>query len=524
MRIWQSGSFLAFGTYMGTDKIGHFTDMGMNYWREYHKARQAGAAPDDAERQAVKLGSNGLILSERGLLGYMTAGAYSNGDMAANFLGLRFYRNLTETVSLWGQPRKPLLVRDGPYWRIAPDVDPNSFLAWFFDDRFDEALNPSRYEEGMRQQLRANIADRATVLRAHYVDRNGEPRARRWFERRADEFRTYYGTDYGHYGTREELILLSDAFYPAAAANAPDPKSRDAAGRTPLHVAALAGDTTAMRNLLRAGAEPSAPAQPNAPRDIDGGATPLHFAVREGAPDAVRLLLSVGARTDARDNRGETPLHVAAAVGDYETVDLLLSRGADPNARDDRGRTPLHRAATFTPEPGDTPAGPPAADRIITRLVAAGATVDARDRDGRTPLHDAARITNLPAIGALLIARANPAAADALGVTPLHVAAARDDARVVERMLRAGAPADVADQFGSTPLFEACRRRAHRAAALLVDHGADVARADAWGQTPLAIAGRLNDRTALATLQNARPHAGNPQPAGARLSNTSPQP
>ncbi len=48
-----------------------------------------------------------------------------------------------------------------------------------------------------------------------------------------------------------------------------------------------------MRNLLRAGADPSAPVRPQSPGDIYGGATPLHFAIREGSAEAVRLLFGL---------------------------------------------------------------------------------------------------------------------------------------------------------------------------------------------------------------------------------------
>src|SRR5687767_903991 len=83
-RLFLSSTMKANGVHFGTDKIGHFTDMGMNYWREYNKNLKAGKTEDEAIRAAIRLGSHGLILSERGMLGYMTAGAYSNADMAAN--------------------------------------------------------------------------------------------------------------------------------------------------------------------------------------------------------------------------------------------------------------------------------------------------------------------------------------------------------------------------------------------------------------------------------------------------------
>ena len=75
------------------------------------------------------------------------------------------------------------------------------------------------------------------------------------------------------------------------------------------------------------------------------GATPLHDAALAGQTAVAVALLEHGARIDARDTEsGATPLHRAASWGRREMVELLLSKGADPNAKDNNGRTPLDLA------------------------------------------------------------------------------------------------------------------------------------------------------------------------------------
>ena len=160
-RIWLAKTFCAYGVYMGGDKIGHFTDMGMNYWRSYDAARKKGANEDEATARAIELGTQGLIFSEEGMLGYLSAGSYSNGDMISNYLGFVFYRNLTSPMMLKGREHPAMVVREGDSWKIAPHVQrDNDFFAAFIDDHLNEAFNPSHYESGMRGKIGEAIKQR----------------------------------------------------------------------------------------------------------------------------------------------------------------------------------------------------------------------------------------------------------------------------------------------------------------------------------------------------------------------------
>ena len=132
------------GTLVGTDKIIHFLNLGRIYHSSYLGARKRGLSEAEATAQAVQLSAGANpFLSENALLGMISTGIRSNGDLAANYAGLKFYRNLTETVRIGDKVLPPMLVRDGPYWRLDDHVqDESDFFAAFVTPHWNEALNP----------------------------------------------------------------------------------------------------------------------------------------------------------------------------------------------------------------------------------------------------------------------------------------------------------------------------------------------------------------------------------------------
>jgi len=207
-RIWRASNTMAYGTYVGTDKIGHFVDMGYHYYTVYRRFRKEGIPERQAMYDAFHAFDKG-VMSERSILGYATAGAYSNADMASNYVGCLFYRNLTEPVRLKGVLRPPAVVRDGEYWRLNDHVrgEPD-FFSWFISDHYDEVLNPSHYEKGMQGAMRRAIKERCKDLRAFYVDDQGRPHPPGWFENKMYELATYYNVDYGHSRKFDEILHL----------------------------------------------------------------------------------------------------------------------------------------------------------------------------------------------------------------------------------------------------------------------------------------------------------------------------
>ncbi len=210
-RLWRASSIKVYGTYGGTDKIGHFVDMGYNYYMVYVRLRnKQGLSERKAMDGAVHAFDTGL-LSENSVLGYATAGAYSNGDMAANYIGCLFYRNLGEPVRIKGKLRPPIVVRSGDYWKLNDYVkgEPD-FFSRFVSEHYDEALNPSHYEKGMQKAMRRAIAERCASLADWYADENGNHRPPSYFRDKMYELATYYNTDYGHSRKFNQLINLGD--------------------------------------------------------------------------------------------------------------------------------------------------------------------------------------------------------------------------------------------------------------------------------------------------------------------------
>ena len=74
-------------------------------------------------------------------------------------------------------------------------------------------------------------------------------------------------------------------------------------------------------------------------------AAPLHDAAIKGDVSEIKALLKGGSDANERDRLGMTPLFYAAIKGDAAGVEALAAGGADVNARDKIGKAPLDWAA-----------------------------------------------------------------------------------------------------------------------------------------------------------------------------------
>ena len=103
------------------------------------------------------------------------------------------------------------------------------------------------------------------------------------------------------------------------------------AGELPIHVVARQGDGGALAALLKG--DPKL-------RDVRTplGSTPLHLAAMNPDTSAMGVLLAAGADPNARDADGSTPIHMAAYASRAGHVQKLLEAGADPLLKNNVGR------------------------------------------------------------------------------------------------------------------------------------------------------------------------------------------
>lgn len=126
-----------------------------------------------------------------------------------------------------------------------------------------------------------------------------------------------------HLALRDQSPRTANALWRSTAL---DVNALNAAGETPLMLAALKGDMEWAQRLLTRGA-----------RLHQDGWSPVHYAATGPEVKLLRLLVERGAPLDARSPNGTTPLMMAARYGTSDGVDYLLARGADKSLRNDLG-------------------------------------------------------------------------------------------------------------------------------------------------------------------------------------------
>jgi hypothetical protein len=181
-----------YGSEFGTDKIAHIFQQGYSYYKTYRSGLQKGATPEDARLSAVSWGRK----SERTFYGTLVAGVYSNGDLAANYAGLKFYEGLTHPLRIGDTVRPAVLELQDGFWKLSDNPNIREvFLKPFVSDHLNEALNPSIFTRNMgwHAYIRWSVRKRSCeqwISRYPGLSREG-------LEERSRALRLWYGEDYG---------------------------------------------------------------------------------------------------------------------------------------------------------------------------------------------------------------------------------------------------------------------------------------------------------------------------------------
>jgi hypothetical protein len=129
-----------YGTQMGTDKIAHFFQQGYTYLRIYERAVARGLSPAEAAQKAIRWGR----MTENTYYGTLVSGIFSNADLCANFVGMKFYQNLTREIKIGEKTRPPILILKNGSWTFNENIEPHeALLKPFLSAHLNEALNPS---------------------------------------------------------------------------------------------------------------------------------------------------------------------------------------------------------------------------------------------------------------------------------------------------------------------------------------------------------------------------------------------
>ncbi|XP_076863215.1 ankyrin repeat domain-containing protein 27 [Brachyhypopomus gauderio] len=148
------------------------------------------------------------------------------------------------------------------------------------------------------------------------------------------------------------------------------PCSRDDRGYTPLHVAAICGQSLMIDLLVSKGAVVNA-------TDYHG-LTPLHLSCQKGYQSVTLLLLHYKASADTQDNYGNTPLHLACMYGHEDCVKALVHYDLPAcrlDVQNDKGDAALHVASRWGYE------------GIMEVLLENGASTLLHNKAGQSPLH-----------------------------------------------------------------------------------------------------------------------------------------
>lgn len=196
-----------YGIEFGTDKIAHIFQQGYTYYRMVERAKAKNLPVSEAVLKAVNWGR----MTEKTYYGFWVSGVYSNGDLASNYIGMKFYEGLTREIKIGNAMRPPLLVLKDGVWKFNPNLTLHeSLLKPFISNHLNEALNPSIYAGifGLRSTVRRTVKKQACPqwrkLYPNLTQAN--------FAELTESSKLWYGEDYGHKDSMNFITIANTCF------------------------------------------------------------------------------------------------------------------------------------------------------------------------------------------------------------------------------------------------------------------------------------------------------------------------
>jgi len=132
------------GIYHGTDKFSHWMSTGARYYRVYLRALKKGKSEEDAFKKAIDYG----IFLDRYVLGGISSGVFSYGDLEANFQGLLFNKNFCRLES-----SENYLKKTNNEWSLQRKIDVKDYV----NPNWDETFNPSLFSRLKWEKVKTNF-------------------------------------------------------------------------------------------------------------------------------------------------------------------------------------------------------------------------------------------------------------------------------------------------------------------------------------------------------------------------------
>jgi hypothetical protein len=190
-----------YGYHFGTDKLGHFFMMGHTYYTMYQYFLAHGKSTQQAHHILELYGK----MLEFTYLGVLVNGVYSNGDLAANYSGWKFYSNFIASVKIGNSMQPPILVLKDNKWEFSKHITPDNLLQPYISDNLNEAYNPCRYTF-MRSQIRRQIKKRCD----DWIKRKGI--TRQIVLAKLEETSRWHGEEYGYWLPKDSAVTLDVCF------------------------------------------------------------------------------------------------------------------------------------------------------------------------------------------------------------------------------------------------------------------------------------------------------------------------